>query len=367
MGSEASKIRHSKSTGSKKSTTNRSGQHIIPPIVKTADSINSTDNLLNVDYGIRAGNSSRSSLELNINRGRSGSICSSRSMSRQKHPISIRNRNLIQVSLLMTICRISKDRMIYLIAYQRSCRLLLVKKKAIIRSIFKKIIHVVKQFLHLWKLEASKSREDRPAMTWKSCFQNPHEIIGHKILQRVYEKRNGFAKFYDKLSSDEKDDIEEGIKVLLKKTVANINFIDEVQRLAEEFGGKHVKFRVLGFKPEFFGVYADATITECIFLDNAMHPAHQTLTAFSSFITMVYSSVRDGFYGEMRRMRRASNSFSTDSNSSHMRKTVSGELNVDLPQRSVSPGNESGGSDFSALIVIPADDNNLVKSPSNDP
>ncbi|EFO19513.2 hypothetical protein LOAG_08980 [Loa loa] len=296
MGSEASKIRHSKSTGSKKSTTNRSGQHIIPPIVKTADSINSTDNLLNVDYGIRAGNSSRSSLELNINRGRSGSICSSRSMSRQKHPISIRNRNLIQ-----------------------------------------------------------------------SCFQNPHEIIGHKILQRVYEKRNGFAKFYDKLSSDEKDDIEEGIKVLLKKTVANINFIDEVQRLAEEFGGKHVKFRVLGFKPEFFGVYADATITECIFLDNAMHPAHQTLTAFSSFITMVYSSVRDGFYGEMRRMRRTSNSFSTDSNSSHMRKTVSGELNVDLPQRSVSPGNESGGSDFSALIVIPADDNNLVKSPSNDP
>ncbi|VDO34164.1 unnamed protein product, partial [Brugia timori] len=246
-------------------------------------------------FGNRAGNSPRLSLEFNINRSRSGSLSSSRGTSKQKHPIPIRDRNLIQ-----------------------------------------------------------------------SCFQNPHEIIGHKILQRAYEKRNGFANFYAKLNNDEKDDIEEGIKVLLKKTVANINFMDEVQRLAEEFGGKHVKFRSIGFKPEFFGVYADATITECIFLDNAIHPAHQTLNAFSSFITMVYSSVRDGFYSEMRRMRRASNSFSTGSNSSYVRKTISGDINIELPQRSASPGNESSESDFSAVIVIPADDDNIAKSPSND-
>ncbi|VDK88115.1 unnamed protein product [Litomosoides sigmodontis] len=295
MGGESSKIRHSKSSGIKKSAVSETTQHIIPSRTKHTDSISCTDNLLNVDFGIRAGNSSKSSLELNINRNRSESICSARGASKQKHPIPIRDRNLIQ-----------------------------------------------------------------------NCFQNPHEIIGHKILQRAYEKRNGFANFYAKLNSDEKDDIEEGIKVLLKKTVANINFMDEVQRLAEEFGGKHVKFRALGFKPEFFGAYADATITECIFLDNAMHPAHQTLTAFSSFITMVYSSVRDGFYGEMRRMRRASNSFSTGSNSSYMKKTISGDLSVELPQRSASPGNESGGSDFSAVIVIPAD-NELVEPPSNDP
>ncbi|KAL4003720.1 hypothetical protein ACH3XW_8770 [Acanthocheilonema viteae] len=292
MGGEGSKIRRSKSTGIKKSA-NRTTQHNTPSKTKPTGC---TDNLLNVDFGIRAGNSSKSSQELNINRSRSGSICSSRSVSKQKHPIPIRDRNLIQ-----------------------------------------------------------------------SCFQNPHEIIGHKILQRAYEKRNGFANFYAKLSSDEKDDIEEGIKVLLKKTVANINFMDEVQRLAEEFGGKHVKFRVLGFKPEFFGAYADATITECIFLDNAMHPTHQTLTAFSSFITVVYSSVRDGFYEEMRRMRRASNSFSTGSNSSYMKKTISGDLGTDLLQRSASPGNESRVSDFSAVIVITADNDSLLKEPSNDP
>uniref|UniRef100_A0A0R3RLL6 GLOBIN domain-containing protein n=1 Tax=Elaeophora elaphi TaxID=1147741 RepID=A0A0R3RLL6_9BILA len=318
MGSKGSKLRRSKSTGSKKSVVESAAQQIIPSKAKTSDFTGCTDNLLNVgrlvrkvdhglgsiwikwtdesDFGIRAGNSSRSSLDLTVNRSRSGSICSSRSISKQKHPIPMRDRNLIQ-----------------------------------------------------------------------SCFQNSHEILGHKILQRAYEKRNGFANFYAKLSSDEREDIEEGIKQLLKKTVANINFLNEIQRIAEDFGGKHVKFRALGFKPEFFGAYADATITECIFLDNAIHPAHQTLAAFSLFITMVFSSVRDGFYGEMRRMRRASNSFSTGSNSSYMKKTVSGDLGSDLPQRSASPDNDSGRSDISAVIVVPVDNDSLAKPPSYDP
>ncbi|CAG9540250.1 unnamed protein product [Cercopithifilaria johnstoni] len=296
MGGEGSKIRRSKSREAKKSVVNQTTQHITPLKIKPSNSISCSDNLLNVDFGTRTGNSSRSSVELSNNCSRSASTCSSRSIPKQRHPIPIRDRNLIQ-----------------------------------------------------------------------SCFQNPHEIIGHKILKRAYEKRNGFANFYAKLSNDERDDIEERIKVLLKKTVANINFMDEVQRLAEEFGGKHVKFRALGFKPEFFGAYADATITECIFLDNAIHPAHQTLAAFSSFIAVVFSSVRDGFYGEMRRMRRASNSFSTGSNSSYIKKTVSNDLGTDLSQRSVSPGNESGGSDFSAMIMITADNDSLMKPQSNDP
>uniref|UniRef100_A0A915PXQ5 Uncharacterized protein n=1 Tax=Setaria digitata TaxID=48799 RepID=A0A915PXQ5_9BILA len=266
-----------------------------------------------IDYGVRRRNSSRSSLEFDINRSRSGSICSSRSITKQKHPISVRDRNLIQVQ--------EKGRRDPLI------------------------------------------RKDRT----QSCFQNPHEIIGQRILKRATEKRNGFANFCAKLNNDEKEEIEEEIKILLKKTVANINFIDEVQRLAEEFGGKHVKFRALGFKPDFFGVYADATITECIFLDNAVHPTHHTLTAFSSFITMVYSSVRDGFYGEMRRLRRASNSFSTGSSSSVIPKTASTDLSGDLPPRSTSPCNESDSSEYSTVVVTPIHNNNLLKPSTSVP
>jgi hypothetical protein len=46
-------------------------------------------------------------------------------------------------------------------------------------------------------------------------------------------------------------------------------------------------------------------------LDNAVHPAHQTLAAFSQFVGIVFTSVRDGFYAGMRKMRRSSHSFST--------------------------------------------------------
>ncbi|VDM29715.1 unnamed protein product [Toxocara canis] len=155
-------------------------------------------------------------------------------------------------------------------------------------------------------------------------------------MKRACEKRFEFGLFYLKLDSEQKDSIEENIKILLKKAVANIDFIDEVQRLAEEFGAKHVQYRTQGFKPDFFAICADATITECAFLDNAVHPAHQTLNAFSTFITMVFSSVRDGFYAEMRRMRRTSNSFSIGSNSSFQRKKFSEDLTAaDLSPRYV--------------------------------
>uniref|UniRef100_A0A914RN02 Uncharacterized protein n=1 Tax=Parascaris equorum TaxID=6256 RepID=A0A914RN02_PAREQ len=142
-------------------------------------------------------------------------------------------------------------------------------------------------------------------------------------MKRACERRFEFGQFYLKLASDQRDCIEENIKILLKKTVANIDFIDE--------------YRTQGFKPDFFAACADATITECAFLDNAVHPAHQTLSAFSSFITMVFSSVRDGFYAEMRRVRRASNSYSTGSNSSCRKKKFSDDLTADISLRSRHP------------------------------
>uniref|UniRef100_A0AC34GN13 Uncharacterized protein n=1 Tax=Panagrolaimus sp. ES5 TaxID=591445 RepID=A0AC34GN13_9BILA len=173
----------------------------------------------------------------------------------------------------------------------------------------------------------------------QSCFQNPHEVVGRKILKRTAEMRIDFAKFYVALSSDQREEVEDSIKLLLKKTI---------KRMAEEFGERFVLYRIMGFKADFFATMADATIKECTFLDNAIHPAHQTLSAFSQFITMVFTSVRDGFYNEMKRLRRTSNSFSTGSNSSCRRKKVSIEStlgNGEFLSRSVSPSSESRISD----------------------
>uniref|UniRef100_A0A0N5AZ47 GLOBIN domain-containing protein n=1 Tax=Syphacia muris TaxID=451379 RepID=A0A0N5AZ47_9BILA len=158
----------------------------------------------------------------------------------------------------------------------------------------------------------------------QSCFRNPHELLGKRILKKTRDKKPDFDLFLSKLDGKQRDELEESIKVLLKKVVANIDFIDEVQRLGEEFGANHVQFRKEGFKPEFFGIYADAAVTECTFLDSAVHPPHQTLDAFSSFISWIFSFVRDGYYGEMRRSRRISSAISTGSTSSRK----SGKLSV---------------------------------------
>jgi hypothetical protein len=48
-----------------------------------------------------------------------------------------------------------------------------------------------------------------------------------------------------------------------------------------------VSYRAAGFKADYFAAVADSTITECTFLDNAVHPAHQTLAAFSQFVGIV--------------------------------------------------------------------------------
>jgi hypothetical protein len=107
------------------------------------------------------------------NRSRSGSTSSTspRQSAVQKHPIPLKNRQLIQVS---------------------------------------KVISSLISF------------------SFQSCFNNPHEVLGKKIIKRTAEKRADFRSFYSTLSADEKECVENGIKLLLKKAVVNIDFLDEV-------------------------------------------------------------------------------------------------------------------------------------------
>uniref|UniRef100_A0A7E4VSX5 Globin family profile domain-containing protein n=1 Tax=Panagrellus redivivus TaxID=6233 RepID=A0A7E4VSX5_PANRE len=199
-----------------------------------------------------------------------------------------------------------------------------------------------------------------------SCFQNPHEVVGRKILKRTVEMRSDFAKFYFAATQEQREELEESIKVLLKKTVCNIDFLDEMKRMAEDFGEKLVHYRSAGFKADFFSCLADATIKECTFLDNAVHPAHQTLSAFSQFITMVFSSVRDGFYNEMRRLRRASNSFSTGSGGSRKKTSIDSNSNFELalPSRSASPSGDSRLSDECFTPTVHECEEGFLKPPT---
>uniref|UniRef100_A0A1I8B9A4 RGS domain-containing protein n=1 Tax=Meloidogyne hapla TaxID=6305 RepID=A0A1I8B9A4_MELHA len=135
----------------------------------------------------------------------------------------------------------------------------------------------------------------------QGCFNNPHENIGFRILKRSAERRKDFGRFYSTVSLEQREQIADTIKILLKNSVNCLESSDE-------------KF-----------TFEDSTITECVLLDAAVHPAAVTLNAFSQFITMLFSSVRDGFYMEMRRLRRVSNSFSTISNAAGSHKKLSVE------------------------------------------
>ncbi|CAI4230812.1 unnamed protein product [Auanema sp. JU1783] len=146
----------------------------------------------------------------------------------------------------------------------------------------------------------------------QSCFSNPHELVGRRVMKRACDLKPEFGIFYMSMEASKRDDFENDVKIMLKKVVTNIDFVDEVQRHSEEFGAKFAELRSLGFRPDFFAVLADATIQECTHLDSAVHKAHTTTHAFSQFGAMIFSSVRDGFYGEVRRIRRTSNSFSSN-------------------------------------------------------
>uniref|UniRef100_A0A0N5A2J3 Ground-like domain-containing protein n=1 Tax=Parastrongyloides trichosuri TaxID=131310 RepID=A0A0N5A2J3_PARTI len=203
-----------------------------------------------------------------------------------------------------------------------------------------------------------------------SCFNSPNENIGKRVMKRTCEKRPEFSKFYRNLDNETREEIDECMKIYIKKSVANVDFIDEVERLSEEIGERFVSYRTYGFKADFFTTIADATITECTFLDNAVHPSHLTLGAFSTFITIMFTSVRNGFYNEIRRLRRSSNSFSMSSNGSFRQKKSSCDSTTDISPRSLSPSQDSRISDEAFVLpttpimsITDIEENGFLKPP----
>uniref|UniRef100_A0A0N5BBZ3 GLOBIN domain-containing protein n=1 Tax=Strongyloides papillosus TaxID=174720 RepID=A0A0N5BBZ3_STREA len=142
----------------------------------------------------------------------------------------------------------------------------------------------------------------------KYCMDNAKEDLGERILRRIVEKSLDFRFYLEALSRNDRFELAESIKKFIHSTVLSINDSENIQHIAEEFGSKFVTHRSYGFKPDFFAVTANAVTTECVFLDAAVHQATETLTAWSVLTSFCFSSVRDGYYGELRRQRRLSNS-----------------------------------------------------------
>ncbi|VDM59968.1 unnamed protein product [Angiostrongylus costaricensis] len=135
----------------------------------------------------------------------------------------------------------------------------------------------------------------------KFCMENSKDDIADRIIRRGTEKKDDFKTFIDNLPKGRTCQL---FSVLLHK-FPNIILL----KVAEDFGASHVPFRTYGFKPDFFASTADAVTTECTYLDQATHTASETAGAWSTLSAFLFSAVRDGYYAELRRQRKASNAY----------------------------------------------------------
>uniref|UniRef100_A0A914V2Q7 Uncharacterized protein n=1 Tax=Plectus sambesii TaxID=2011161 RepID=A0A914V2Q7_9BILA len=140
----------------------------------------------------------------------------------------------------------------------------------------------------------------------QSCFRQSGPEIGELILKRAKMKRSEFRNFASKVGEEKWLELAEKLGDYLHAIIENVDCVEDVNRLSESFGACFYAFTVFGFKPEFFATIADALTTECVLLDGGAHQKCETVLAWSQLAAVMFSSVRDGFYAELRQQRRSS-------------------------------------------------------------
>uniref|UniRef100_A0A1I7W1R4 GLOBIN domain-containing protein n=1 Tax=Loa loa TaxID=7209 RepID=A0A1I7W1R4_LOALO len=142
----------------------------------------------------------------------------------------------------------------------------------------------------------------------RDCFDKASGITAGRIIMRVNQQRPDFKTYKDNLTPEQIDAFTNLLNDYLSAVVENIDDIEKVKELSMNYGLKHVGLRTSGFKPDFFAALADAIATECSFLSETAttNAPTNTFKAWTILVDLMFSSVRDGFYQELRRQRRHS-------------------------------------------------------------
>lgn len=138
------------------------------------------------------------------------------------------------------------------------------------------------------------------------CFDNPHSEFANKVVQRIFEKREDYQKYIMNLGKERSVIVNNRLKQLVEDIVAHIHDPEYIENVSKQYGEEHVELKQYGFKPDFWVAVADAMTLEGVILDMANHQPADTVSAWSSLVTMIFSSVRDGYYSELRRHRMSS-------------------------------------------------------------
>ncbi|KAM3727731.1 Uncharacterized protein ACO02O_04367 [Dirofilaria immitis] len=138
----------------------------------------------------------------------------------------------------------------------------------------------------------------------QACFSNHHNEIGYRIYMRVFEKRPDYQRFVFALGKEKWLSISNELRDYLDNVVSKVHDVAAIEEISRHYGERHVQLKKYGFKPDFWVSIADAIAIECVILDMASHQPTETVMAWSQLTSLMFTSIRDGYYAELRSQRK---------------------------------------------------------------
>ncbi|CAG9537058.1 unnamed protein product [Cercopithifilaria johnstoni] len=137
----------------------------------------------------------------------------------------------------------------------------------------------------------------------QACFVNQHSEIGYRICMRVFEKRPDYQRFVYAIGKEKWLNASYELRDYLNNVVSKVHDVVAVKEISRHYGERHVPLKKYGFKTDFWVSIADAIAVECVILDMASHQATETIMAWSQLTSLMFTSIRDGYYAALRFQR----------------------------------------------------------------
>uniref|UniRef100_A0AC34PUR5 Uncharacterized protein n=1 Tax=Panagrolaimus sp. JU765 TaxID=591449 RepID=A0AC34PUR5_9BILA len=141
------------------------------------------------------------------------------------------------------------------------------------------------------------------------CMENSRGDIASRIITRMAHKRDDFASFCANMSPEQWNEFIGSLRTYLNDVVAHLQSSEKIREISMYFGINQVPRRSIGFKADYFAVMANSLTTECVFLDGAAHQPTEAIEAWAELVELMFSNVRDGYYQQIRYLRRNSQCF----------------------------------------------------------
>uniref|UniRef100_A0AC35G7R4 Uncharacterized protein n=1 Tax=Panagrolaimus sp. PS1159 TaxID=55785 RepID=A0AC35G7R4_9BILA len=147
------------------------------------------------------------------------------------------------------------------------------------------------------------------------CMENARGDVASRVVARMAHKRDDFSNYCANMAPEHWNEFVASLRTYLNEVVRHLQSAEKV----------YFPRRSIGFKADYFAVMANALTTECVFLDGAAHQPTEAIEAWAELVELMFSNVRDGYYQQIRFLRRNSQCY----NGLFSQSSVSSELSAD--------------------------------------